>query len=193
VLGFSPLAAGFAFLPMTAVMFGMGRVLPYIAERFGNRRLLVGGLLLAFVGIAWLSRAGDSTAYFPLIAVPLTLLGLGMGVAFAPLTQAGIAGVAPRDAGAASGLVNVAQQLGGSLGLGILVTIFASASRSAAHDPVAGASHAAEAQHELAHAISTALTGSAVFMGLAVLVAVFVMRRPATVPAAAVAPAVAGR
>ena len=68
------------------------------------------------------------------------LLGVGMGVAFTPLTSAGIAGVAAEDAGAASGLVNVAHQLGGSLGIGILVTVFASASHGAASHSPAGAS-----------------------------------------------------
>jgi EmrB/QacA subfamily drug resistance transporter len=179
VLGFSALGAGLAFLPMTVVMFAMGRLLPRLTPRFGERRLLLGGLLLALVGIAWLSRVSDGSGYFPQIAVPLAFVGVGIGIAFAPLTSAGIAGVAPRDAGAASGLLNVAQQLGGSLGLGILVTVFASASRSAAHDPLAGGAPGIEAQHELAHGVATALTGSAIFMALALLVAVVVMRRQA--------------
>ena len=121
--------------------------------------------------------------------MPLALLGIGIGMAFTPLTAAGIAGVAPGDAGAASGLLNVAQQLGGSLGLGILVTVFASATRSAADHPLAGASAHAEASHELAHAVGSSLTGSAVLLGLALAVAVVVMRRPAAaVPAPAPAP-----
>ena len=125
---------------MTAVMFAMGRVVPRLTPRFGSSRLLIGRPAVAVVGIAWLSRLSDGTHYFPGIAVPLALLGIGIGIAFTPLTAAGIAGVAPRDAGAASGLLNVAQQLGGSLGLGILITVFASASRSAASTPLAGAS-----------------------------------------------------
>jgi hypothetical protein len=90
------------------------------------------------------------------------------------LTSSGIAGVAAGDAGAASGLVNVAHQLGGSLGIGILVTVFAAAERSAP---------AADARHELAHAVAMSVTGSAVFLALALAVVVFVMRRPAAVPA----------
>ena len=65
----------------------------------------------------------------------MALLGIGIGAALVPLTTAGIAGVAADDAGAASGLVNVAQQLGGSLGLGILITVFAAASGSRAAQP----------------------------------------------------------
>jgi predicted MFS family arabinose efflux permease len=189
VRGFNPLQAGLAFLPMTAAMFAMVRVVPRIAPRVGSIRLLVGGLLVALLGMAWLSRIADATPYFPQIAVPLVLLGAGIGVAFIPLTAAGIAGVTERDAGAASGLVNVAHQLGGSLGLGILVTVFAAAERAAAHHPLAGASPRLEARHELAHAVGTALTGSAVFLALALTVVVVVMRRPAGAPAREVAQA----
>jgi MFS family permease len=187
VLDYSALEAGFAFLPMTAVMFALGRVVPRIIGRVGNTRLLVAGLLIALIGIAWLSRLAVDTAYFPGIALPLALLGFGMGIAFAPLTAAGVAGVSPSDAGAASGLVNVAQQLGGSLGLSILITVFASASRSAAHDRPAAVPPRLQAQHELAHGVATALTGSALFLALALAVVIVVIRRPA--PVELVAPA----
>jgi EmrB/QacA subfamily drug resistance transporter len=184
--GYSALQAGLAFLPMTAVMFAMGRVVPALTPRVGSSRLLTGGLLLAVAGLACLTRISDGTHYFPGIAIPLALIGIGIGIAFTPLTAAGIAGVAPADAGAASGLLNVAQQLGGSLGLGILITVFAAASRSAAQHPLAGVSAHAEASHELAHAVATSLTGSAVLLTLALAVVVVVMRRPAN--ATAVAP-----
>ena len=186
--GYSALQAGVAFLPMTAVMFAMGRAVPRLTPRVGSSRLLTGGLLIAVVGIAWLSRLSDGTHYFPGIAIPLALLGIGIGIAFTPLTAAGIAGVAPGDAGAASGLLNVAQQLGGSLGLGILITVFASASRNAAQHPLAGVSAHAEAGHELAHAVATSLTGSAVLLFLALAVVVVVMRRPAAATETAAIP-----
>ena len=127
VLGYSPLASGLAFLPVTAVMFAIVRVVPRLVPRFGAIGLLSGGVFLAFVGMAWLSRLSAGTSYFPQIVVPMTLLGIGIGAALVPLTSAGIEGVDAGDAGAASGLVNVSQQLGGSLGLGILVTVFAAA------------------------------------------------------------------
>ncbi|HMJ37594.1 MAG TPA: MFS transporter [Baekduia sp.] len=185
VRGFSALEAGLAFLPMTAVMFSMVRVVPRLTPRFGDARLLVGGVSLALAGMAWLSRISDGTQYFPGIALPMVLLGVGIGLAFTPLTSAGIAGVAPRDAGAASGLVNVAHQLGGSLGLGILVTVFASAGRAAADHPLAGASHQAEARYELAHAVGSAITGSAVFLALTLAVILLALRtRPVRAPAA---------
>src|SRR4051812_9635 len=85
VSGFSPLQAGLAFLPMTAVMFAMGRLVPRLVARFGSTAMLLAGLSLAVVGIAWLTRITAATAYFPHVAIPLALVGTGIGIAFAPL------------------------------------------------------------------------------------------------------------
>ncbi len=177
VQGYSALHAGLAFLPVTAVMFAAARTAPRIAPRVGNTPLLIGGVATALVGMAWLSRIGAETPYFPQIALPMLLLGLGIGTALTPLTTAGMAGVEPQDAGAASGVVNVAQQLGSSLGLGILITVFAAASHSVARLPAGAAVHSA-ARQVLAHAVSTSLRGSAVFLALGLAVVVVVMRRP---------------
>src|SRR4051794_13947010 len=164
VHGFSPLQAGVAFLPMTAVLFSTVQLVPRLSARWGDARLLVTGVSIALVGMAWLSRLDETTAFFPDIALPLMLLGLGMGAALAPLTAAGIAGVAPADAGAASGLVNAAQQLGVSLGVSLLVTVAAAAGGGAR--PVTGVALEGAARAELAHAVGTALTGSAVLIAL---------------------------
>ena len=175
VRGYSAIEAGLAFLPVTAVMFAAARMAPRVAPRVGNTRLLIGGVFMAMVGMAWLSHIGAETHYFPQIALPMLLLGLGIGSALTPLTTAGMAGVDPHDAGAASGLVNVSQQLGGSLGLGILVTVFAAADRAAQHVPAVATR--VQTQLALAHAVATSLRGSAVFLALGLAVVVLVMRR----------------
>jgi predicted MFS family arabinose efflux permease len=179
VHGFSPLQAGIAFLPMTAVLFSTVQAVPRLTARWGDARLLVGGLTIALAGMAWLSRLDEATPFFPGIALPLVLLGVGMGTAIAPLTAAAIAGVAPADAGAASGLVNAAQQLGVSLGLSVLTTVAATGG-----DGATGSALDAAARADLAHAVSTALTGSAVLiaLGLAVVAAAVRRPRPATAP-----------
>jgi EmrB/QacA subfamily drug resistance transporter len=178
VRGYGPLHAGIAFLPMTLCLFALVQVVPRMVRRFGNTPLLMTGLLIALPGMAWLSRLGAHTAYFPGIVVPLVLLGIGMGVVLGPLTGAGIAGVDESDAGAASGLVNAAQQLGISLGIGVLTTVFATASRAAAHHPLAGATPKVQAGHQLADAVATSLTGSALLLALGLAVVVLVMGRP---------------
>jgi hypothetical protein len=145
------------------------RVVPRLIERVGGAALLTAGVTVDALGMMWLSRIGVETPFFPGIAVPLVMMGLGMGGALAPLTSAGIAGVEPGDAGAASGLVNAAQQLGGSLGLSVLVTVFA------------GAGSAAN-RHELTDGVAAALTGSAVLLTIALAIVVLVVgRRPSEV------------
>ncbi|MEA2248796.1 MAG: hypothetical protein QOH46_3325, partial [Solirubrobacteraceae bacterium] len=179
VRGFNPLQAGIAFLPMTAVMFSMVRLVPRLSARWGDARLLLTGVSVALAGMAWLSRVGEATPFLTDIALPLVLLGIGMGAALAPLTGAGLAGVDPADAGAASGVLNAAQQLGVSLGVSVLVTVVA-----AAGGPASGkgaqtglALHGA-ARAELAHAVGTALTGSAVLLALGLAVVAAAVRRP---------------
>jgi EmrB/QacA subfamily drug resistance transporter len=171
VLGYSPLATGFAFLPTTLVNFGVALAVPWLTQRLGNARLLAGSLLFAALGMAWLGRVSADSSYLTGVALPMLLIGAGQGGALAPLTSAGVSGVAAEDAGAAGGVVNVAHQLGGSLGLGLLVTVFAAAG-SAALD-----GHAL-----LAHQIGAALTAGAVLLALALVAVVALIIRPAAAP-----------
>jgi EmrB/QacA subfamily drug resistance transporter len=188
VRGWSALHTGLAFLPLTLVLFGMVQVVPRLSARIGDRRLLIGGVAVAGAGMAWLCQLSESTAFFPAIAVPLVVLGLGMGAAIAPLTAFGIVRVRAEDAGAGSGLVNVAHQLGGSLGLSVLVTVFTAGQHAAEAHPLAGAGAAAQAQHVLAHGVSAALTGSLVGLTVALAVVVLGMRRAPVREAVAAAP-----
>jgi EmrB/QacA subfamily drug resistance transporter len=184
VRDYSALKAGLAFVPMTAVLFAMVQIVPRLVPRVGTARLLAAGVLVALVAMAWLSRISETTQYFPDIALPLVLLGVGMGIAFIPLTSRGIAGVEPVDSGAASGLVNVFHQVGGSLGLAILVTVFTTASPSAAHHTLGVGSSGSQASQVLAHGVAAALTGSTVFLGLAFVAIVAMAPRRARVTAA---------
>jgi EmrB/QacA subfamily drug resistance transporter len=179
VQGFSPIEAGFAFLPMTAVMFAMSRVVPWLAPRFGTARLLIGGLVVDIVGMGWLSRLSASTHYLPGIALPLLLLGVGAGIAFITLTQRGIAGVPDSDAGAASGLVNVFHQVGGCLGIAVTTTIFVTATRGSGGAP---------ASQQLAHGVAAALTGSTISLVVALVVAMVTVRRRHSAAVVAVGP-----
>ena len=167
VKGFSPIEAGAAFLPLTLSLFAMTQAVPGLVARYGNARVLAAGIAVALVGVAWLSRLGVGTPYVTGVAIPMAIMGIGAACAFTPLTTAGVAGVAAEDAGAASGLVNVAHQLGGSLGLGILVTVFSSA-----------LSHSGSSVQtvRLAHAISTSLTASTVMLALALVVVLALVR-----------------
>jgi EmrB/QacA subfamily drug resistance transporter len=176
VLGFSPIEAGAAFLPLTLVLFAATHAVPDLVARFGNTRVLAAGILIALVGMAWLSHLSTGASYITGVAIPMAILGLGAACAFTPLTTAGVAGVPNEDAGAASGLVNVAHQLGGSLGLGVLVAVFASA---LPHSSRTLASVSTQ-ENGLAHAISTTLTAGTAMLALALVVVLSLVRPPHT-------------
>jgi EmrB/QacA subfamily drug resistance transporter len=125
VLGFTAFQAGVAFFPMTLVNFAVALQIPRLTARFGPVLPLATGVVLTLVGMVWLSRVQVASSYWDAVALPMVLIGAGQGLAFAPLTSAGLAGVPAEDAGAASGLVNTFHQLGMALGLGVLVTVSA--------------------------------------------------------------------
>jgi EmrB/QacA subfamily drug resistance transporter len=165
VLGYSALIAGLAFLPLTAALFAASQLSARVLlTRFGPKRLMVGGLSVSTTGLLLLTQL-SATSTYPLILVALLLFGVGNGLAFVPLTMAALAGVDPKDAGAASGLVNVMQQVGGSLGLSILVTVFGTASRAARHHLATGAN---SASHTFVYAADRAFLAAALMLLIAV-------------------------
>lgn len=138
VLGYTPLVTGLAFLPLTVFLFAASQFSSrWLVNRIGGRPVLIIGIALSAAGSLWLTFLGAGSDYLSVLG-PLVLTGIGNGLAFVPLTGFGLEGVAPEDAGAASGLLNVTQQVGGSLGLSLLVTVFGAASAAAAAHPVAG-------------------------------------------------------
>jgi predicted MFS family arabinose efflux permease len=172
VRGYSPVEAGVAFLPMTVANFAVAVAVPRLTRRLGNGQLLAAGVAVTLIGMAWLSRLSADSSYLTAIALPMVLIGIGQGAALRPLTASGIAGVAPDDAGAASGLVNVAHQLGGSLGLGILVTVFAAAG-----------SRTLSARALLAHRVAVSLTAGTAMLALALIVVIALIARRGATPA----------
>lgn len=147
----TPVLAGIGFLPMTVLTFVASLALLRLLRTFGNGPVLVAAFLVIAVGLFWLAQAGTAGTYMTSVAAPMLLIGIGNGLGLGPLTGAAMRGVAPEDTGAASGLVNVAHQLGGTLGLAALITVFAAAMK--------GISAPDEA---LARGVSAGLHGSAV-------------------------------
>ncbi len=188
IFGFSPLKTGMAFLPLPITLFITSQVTARIlAQRFSGRSLMLVGLVIATLGLHQASLLEADSSYLAL-AIPLVLFGLGAGLTFVPLTAMSLDGVRPADAGAASGLVNVSQQVGGAIGLAVLVTVFGHAA-SPAESALSNASAAAiqAAQQSFIDGASRALAvASALTLIAAILVGVL-MRSPArsseTVPA----------
>nr|WP_023590117.1 MFS transporter [Streptomyces thermolilacinus] len=137
VLGFGPLKAGLAFLPVSAVIAVGAGIASQLLPRFGPKPFMVMGALLAAAGLAWLTLTDADSTYAGSILGPMLVLSLGMGMQFVSLTLMALSNVAPHETGAASGLLNATQQVGGSLGLSILVTVFGTAGRNEAEHRVA--------------------------------------------------------
>ncbi|GAA4627982.1 MFS transporter [Actinoallomurus vinaceus] len=165
VLGFSPLKAGVAFLPMSGLIFVMARIAPRLIPRVGARRLILIGLPLIAVGMAWLTRLSAHSGYASGVLGPMILFGLGAGLVFLPVTVTILSGVRREDSGAASGTLQTMQQVGGALGMAVLVSVYGTALRHGG----------------LTHGVSVAFTVGTIFVLVALAVtAAFVRPRAAS-------------
>jgi EmrB/QacA subfamily drug resistance transporter len=146
ILGFSPLKAGFAFLPVTAgIVVGSGTA-QFLVRKLGVRQNTIAGMVLAAVGLFLLSGVPVDGSYASDLLPGLLLMSFGMGNVFVPITLIATTNVEPRDAGLASGLFNTSQQVGGALGLAVLSTLAADKTSSVVHGlhrPPGGAETAA--------------------------------------------------
>ena len=130
VLDFTPLQAGFAFLPTAlGVIVGAGLTSRLIG-RLGPRVPMTTGALLAATGLFWLSAVTVHANYFTDVLGPLVVLAIGLGMAFVSTSATAISGVQPNESGLASALLNVGRQLGGSLGIAIMGTIATTVTRN---------------------------------------------------------------
>ena len=130
-LGFSPITNGLAFLPMTAtVVISAMLSTTRLQARFGPRALIVTGMVLGGAGMFLLTRLGVHSSYAADILPSLLIMGVGMGMIFAPSISNATLGVAPSDSGVASATVSASQQVGGSIGVALLSTLAAGAATS---------------------------------------------------------------
>ncbi len=136
VLDFSPLRTGLAFLPVSVVIAVGAGITARLLPTYGPKPFMVGGALCSAAGLAWLTQTDIHSTYPGSILGPLLFFSLGMGLQFVSLTLMALSNVPDRESGAASGLLNSTQQVGGSLGLSILVTVFGTASRNEAQTVV---------------------------------------------------------
>ena len=127
VHGYSPLKAGLAFLPVSFGIMAFAGIGSVIISRTGPLPLISYGLAAVAVGLAWLSRLTVHSGYATHILIPMLIMSSGLGFAFVSLFPTALARVPAKMAGLGSAMVNVAQQIGGTLGLSILVTVSATA------------------------------------------------------------------
>ena len=149
VWGYSPLKTGIAYLPLIGMVILASAVASQLVTRIGARPLMLAGSVVATGGLFWLSRINENSHYVSGLLGPMLVTALGMGLIFVPLSLVSLIKVADADAGVASSLLNVGQQVGGSIGLAILGTVAWSAVATSVHSQVAAA--AAAAKHAAGH------------------------------------------
>jgi len=139
VWGYSALKTGIAYLPLIGMVIVASGVASQLVTRIGARPLMLAGSILSTGGLFWLSRINENSHYVSGLLGPMLVTALGMGLIFVPLSLVSLSKVADSDAGVASSLLNVGQQIGGSIGLAILGTVAWSAVATSIHSQVAAA------------------------------------------------------
>jgi EmrB/QacA subfamily drug resistance transporter len=124
--GYSALTAGLSALPLAVVLVAVAGAAGPLTERMGPKPVLLSGLTLFTVGVAWLSRIPVHGSYVTNLLGPDVIIGFGLGLTFVSITIASTLGVSNDRAGLAGGLINTTQQMGGAIGLAVITTVAAS-------------------------------------------------------------------
>jgi nitrate/nitrite transporter NarK len=122
--GYSPFEAGLRTLPWTGVPMLVAPIAGLLSDRIGSRPLMVAGLGLQAVALAWLSVVSSPEVAYSSLVIPFVLAGTGMALVFAPTANAVLSSVRPQEAGQASGATNAIRELGGVMGVAVLASIF---------------------------------------------------------------------
>lgn len=180
-LGYSPIRAGLAFLPLVVTTAIGATVLPSVLfPKFGANVVIPAGLLTAAIGVFWLGRIDAASTYANGVLFPLMVTGLGIGLVIALATAVSTLGVAPQDAGSASGLVNTVQQVGGTIGTALLSTI----AINSVTDFLVGKNITAQAVSEASvHSYSVAFTWAAGVWAASAVICAVLLERPAAIAA----------
>ena len=181
VLHYSAVESGLAFTGFAFTVVVASNVAQWVVGRFGVRATLTGGLLASALSVAWLTRLPVDGSYFWDLFPAFVLGGAGMGLSFVPVTIASLTGVAPADAGVASGLINTSRQIGGAVGIAAISTIAATSSVNYA----SSRSIAPTSGLALDHGFQTGLYALTGLLLLGALIAVTLLRGPTTSRAAA--------
>jgi EmrB/QacA subfamily drug resistance transporter len=136
VIGFTPLQAGLAFLPVSFVIGATSGAMTKLMPKLGPKPIIVAGTVLVTAAMFWYARVNADSGYWGLFLPGMIVMAIGMGCIFVPLTTVAVARVRNTDAGVASAMLNVGQQVGGAIGLSVLATVAATAARSSASTEV---------------------------------------------------------
>jgi len=173
ILGYSPIKAGLAFLPVTAAIVLMAGVVSQTVGRIGPRLPITLGSLVVTGALFWLSRMTEQTTYVWGVLGPMVALGIGAALIFVPLSLIAVSGARSHELGLASALLNVGQQVGGSIGLALLDTIAATVTKNQLST---GPLTPPAITHAVVTGFSSALQVSTAIMFIGFFIAVLVVR-----------------
>ncbi len=170
---YSPLKTGVSYLPFSGALIVTAGVASSLVPRLGPRVVMTFGGLMATGGMLWLTQLRVDSSYPAMILPAFIVMAIGMGSVFVPLSNTSLTGVAPHDAGVASAMVNTTQQVGGSLGVALLNTVFTTTLLNYATNhhssPLAPAAQV--------HSYNVAFMISAILLGLSTLVTFLLIRK----------------
>jgi EmrB/QacA subfamily drug resistance transporter len=130
VLGWSPLRAGLSGLGFSVVFLLVSGLATRLVERVPARAMIAAGSGVAAIGLLLWARTDPQSGYVDTILPAMSVAAIGMGLAFVPLTAAATSAATGPDAGIVSGLLSTSQQIGGAIGVAVLVTIASSETAS---------------------------------------------------------------
>jgi EmrB/QacA subfamily drug resistance transporter len=187
-LGYSPLKAGFAFLPFSAGIIISAGMVAQLLPRVGPKPLMVVGLAMSIAGMFYLTQIEATSSYATDVLPAMIIISVGMAGVFIPASSTALVGVSGHDAGIASAVLNTSQQVGGSLGLALLNTLYAAAVTDYVTEnrlqPVETPFGLQPAPEALVHGYAVSFFWGAVLLSAALVVAaVFINARKEDVPA----------
>ncbi len=136
VLGYSAIHAGLTQLPLGLILMTAAGAAGTLVERIGTKPVMLSGLGLFAVGLAWFSRIPVHGSYVPHILLPSLPIGAGLGLIFVAITSESVAGIHEDQTGLAGGLINATQQIGGAIGLAVITAIATSYTTGSTHTPI---------------------------------------------------------
>jgi len=175
VLGFSPIKAGLAFLPVSATIVVVAQVVSRLVHHLQPKLLIAGGTVFGGLGLYNLSRLTPDSSYAGHVLPSIVMIAIGMGSIFVPITLAAVSAVDRADTGIASAMLNVGQQVGGTIGLASLVTVANHAANSYARSHAATMPKAALMAHSFTHGADAAFIAGALFMVVGLAAALFLI------------------
>jgi predicted MFS family arabinose efflux permease len=179
VLGYSPIRAGFAFLPFSVGIILMAGLVARWLPQLGPRPLLLVGLTLAVVGMLLLTRTTETSPYWTTVFPALVVMSVGLSMVFIPAASTALIGVQGHDAGVASALLNTSQQVGGSLGLALLNTFALTATANKLTDLIHGGADAQDPATGITAQLAgfhVAYVGGAIILALGIFVTWLLIR-----------------